>query len=175
MKGLSLNIRITTIVAMVAAIVMSILGVYESWSQHHLTPWDPLFYTCMVSIVVTYMMASFGHPDAEAQLGGGIQLKHLFRVNAYIFALVVIFGVNNPEEWIQILHFVFTIGAVILGYVTVISYTAANNGKMLFAIITTIFGLSGFAAGFFSDFISLAWGETIAALPLAYFMYATVD
>jgi hypothetical protein len=174
MKGLPLNIKITTILAMAAAIVMSILGVYESWSQHHLTPLDPLFYTCMVSIVVTYMMASFGHPDTELKFNDGVRLKHLFRVNSYVFALVIIFGVNNPETWVQILHFVFTIAAVIIGYITLISYTHDTGGNMAFALIVTIFGLGGFAAGFFSDFISLAWGETIAAFPLAYFMYSTL-
>ena len=196
MKGIPLNTRITTSLAMLCAIIMAVLAVYESWSQHHLTSLDPLFYACMGLIVLTYAFASAEHPDVKLIVGSfsgaEVRIEHLFRINAYLFLGVLIFGVNNSETWIQFLHFFFTIAAIVQGYVTIllwsknhykpktqhlIAISRAEEKKVqaiTFSFFATFFGISALIMGFTTDIISLSWGEVGAALPLAIFMFTTV-
>lgn len=196
MKGIPLNTRITTSLAMLCAIIMAVLAVYESWSQHHLTSLDPLFYACMGLIVLTYAFASAEHPDVKLIVGSfsgaEVRIEHLFRINAYLFLGVLIFGVNNSETWIQFLHFFFTIASIAQGYVTMWLWASAKTPTYFVAndvkwnntnkwelyrdnlILATAFGVASLVTGFTTNIISLSWGEVGAALPLAIFMFTTV-
>ena len=189
MKGIPLNTRITTALAMACALVMASLSAYDSWSGHHLTPLDPLLYACIGLIVITYCFASAEHPDNETKVGKligmEVRLEHLFRINTYLFLGVLIFGVNNEANWIKILHFVFTIAAIIQGYVTIwlwankkVKLQTHDIGKQdwIWAMITlgTETGIAALVLGFTTEIISLSWGEVGAALPLAIFMFITV-
>jgi len=174
---------------MACAIIMAVLAVYESWSQHHLTSLDPLLYACMGLIVLTYAFASAEHPDVKLIVGflfgAEVRMEHLFRINAYLFLGVLIFGANNPETWIQFLHFFFTIAAIAQGYFTmwlwankILNLEAgkidSDDWSWVSVVLGTEMGIAALVIGFTTDIITLSWGEVGAAIPLAIFMFITV-
>jgi hypothetical protein len=153
---------------------MSVLGCYDSWSKHHATELDLLFYSCLVPIIMIYITSYSGHPKREEYVSKnfqGIKLKHLLMITGYLFLGVVICGVNSSWEWVQILHFIFTISAIITGYITMFSVWRRTP---LAAFLYALIGVGGLVVGFTTDLYSLAWGEVIVAFPLALWMFLTI-
>lgn len=174
MKGLKLNINICIITALTLGVLMAILNIYQSWSQHHLSTLEPLLYVVLLCISFAYLMASFAHLDKLKEitkiLGMSFRLEHAFRLNAYLFAGVIIFGVNSSVKWIEISHFVFTGLSIVLGYLTMLTYSSSKR-----YYIHTAIGLGGFILGFIFGLYSTSWAEVIAALPLSIFLYTTLN
>jgi hypothetical protein len=174
MKGLKLNIKICIITALVLGILMAVLNIYQSWSQHHLSDLEPLLYIVLLCISFSYLMASFEHKNELKEItkvfGMSFRLEHAFRLNAYLFAGVIIFGVNSSIAWVEIAHFIFTGLSIILGYLTMLTYSSSKRYYLHTAI-----GLGGFILGFIFGLYSTSWAEVIAAIPLALFLYTTLD
>tara|TARA_R100001530_G_scaffold91917_1_gene63897 strand:- start:2692 stop:3240 length:549 start_codon:yes stop_codon:yes gene_type:complete len=182
MKGVVLNIKILIAIAIVSGVVMSSMSVYESWSQHHLTSLDLLYYTCLGSIYALLLFASFAHKDANIKLSdrfNGVYLRNLLRPAAYLFFLTFIFGINNSKNWIKMLHYIFTFSAIVVSYVSMWMWAYIlkwdQKSVRMFLLIGTVIGAMGIGFGFFTNFISLSWGETIVSIPLAVWLVKTVD
>lgn len=178
MKGLKLNINICLVIALILGIVMAILNLYGSWSQHHLTAYDPFLYATLVCISFSFLMASAIHDDKYKVLtkvfGISYRLEHCFRLTAYFFAGVIVFGVNSPVEFIETLHFVFTGLGIVSGYIGFIFYSKTKKER-IWSYIGTLIGIGGFVAGFLFKLYSTSWAEVIAAIPLAIWMYKSLN
>jgi len=180
---------VATSLALLFAIAMSVMNLADSWSQYDLSDHEYLLDLCFWSIAFAYIFAHLSHKDGDLEVGRirkkPIRLKQLFLGNALLFGLTACFGVNSPYEWVQVLHFIFTIASIAMGYVTLWVYTLTPFyldfkkievfKERAWGVFFTIIGIGGLCLGFFTDVISTAWGEVIAAVPLALFMYFTLE
>ena len=177
-KGLKLNIKICIITALAIGIFMAILNLYQSWSQHHLSDLEPFLYVVLLCISFTYLMASFAHPDKLREItkigNMSFRLEHAFRINAYLFAGIIIFGVNSSIRWVETAHLIFTGLSILLGYITMMIYVETEKAKA-WTYWGISFGLGGFMLGFFFGFYSISWAEVLASIPLAIFLLKTID
>ena len=178
MKGLKLNINICIGLALVLGVIMAILNLYGSWSQHHLTVFDPFLYATLCSISFSFVMASFAHKHKYRVLTKFFnieyRLEHCFRLTAYLFAGVIVFGVNSPIKFIELLHFIFTGLGIVSGYIGLLFYYKNKKGR-LFSYFLTLIGVGGFVLGFIFKLYSTSWAEVIAAAPLAVWMYKSIN
>jgi len=178
MNGLKLNIIICITTALAIGFLMAILNLYQSWSQHHLSNVEPFLYVVLLCISFTYLMASFAHPDKFREITKigkmSFRLEHAFRINAYLFAGIIIFGVNSFVGWISAFHYVFTAASILLGYITMMIYVETEEAKA-WTYWGACFGLGGFMLGFFFGFYSISWAEVLASIPLAIFLLKTID
>lgn len=178
MKGLKLNIFICIGLAVTMGVVMAFLNLYGSWSQHHLTVYDPFLYFTLCCISFSFIMASFAHKNKYRVLTKFFvmeyRLEHCFRLTAYLFAGVIVFGVNSPVKFIEILHFIFTGLGIVSGYVGLLFYYKDKKGRN-FSYLLTAIGIGGFVLGFIFKLYSTSWAEVIAAAPLALWMYKSLN
>lgn len=177
MKGLRLNVFIQIYIAIGIGVLMAGLKIAESWSQHHDTDYDSLLYATLLAISFAFLIASFGHPEhkkeiTKARLIGDYRLEHCFRYTAYFFGGVIVFGVNSNVWWVESLHLLFTGLAIASGYIGLILYPTTRKGH-IWSWVGFAFGVGGFLLGFLFHFWSIAWGEVLAAIPLAVWMIKT--
>ena len=182
MKGLDLIIKIGVYTVLVLGVVMAILNYADSWSGHHYTPYDPLLYTVLLSIVITFFSSSTNAKNRFKELTAfylfkrriSYRLEHALRLTAFLFCGVIVFGVNNTLPIlgikIQMLHLIFTGSAILSGYVTMLLYPETKKGRMLSYTGVSI-GLVGFMLGFAFNVYSVSWAEVIASLPMAILIY----
>lgn len=176
MKGPKLNVAILTPLILVTGLVMAIFGWNESWSQNHLSPFDPFLYLTLFCISITFVTASYRHPNRYREVTKiamwSIRLEHLLRLTSMLFGGVIVFGVNSPLWYVETLHLVFTGLAIISGYVMIITYPESDRGKT-WALVGLVFGGLGFLLGFLFHFYSIALGEVLATIPFVIWMYKT--
>ena len=174
MKGIKLITRICIVVAFVIGVFMALLNLYPSWSQYAGNAEDPFLYATLFLICLSFYGASVVHSKRYKILfwikSTDIRFEHLARVVAFLFGGVLIFSVNSPVKFIEILHLIFTGSAIGIGYVLLWFYT-----KKVWSFIGVCFGVIGFVLGFVFNLYSTAWAEVLAALPLGIFMYMTIN
>lgn len=174
MKGIKLITRICIVIAFVIGVFMALLNLYPSWSQYAGNTEDPFLYATLFLICLSFYGASVAHNKRYKTLfwvkSIDIRFEHLARVVAFLFGGVLIFSVNSPVKFIEILHLIFTGSAIGIGYVLLLFYT-----KKAWSLIGVGFGVIGFLLGFVFGVYSVAWAEVIAAIPLALFMYMTIN
>ncbi|WP_299129389.1 hypothetical protein [uncultured Winogradskyella sp.] len=133
MKGLELNIKICVTIAVILGVFMAILNLYGSWSQHHLTVYDPFLYATLCCIAFAFIMASVAHKDQDLRLTKilwfNYRLEHALRLTAYFFGGVIVFGVNSPLKWIEIAHFIFTGLGIISGYFSLLFWAKTKQQR----------------------------------------------
>ena len=171
MRGAKLNIRILTFIALSLGLLMAILNLYPSWSQTAGTIHDPLLYTTLFCIATTFTISSFTNLDRNKEISkikfiGSFKLGHCHRVVSYMFGGVIAFSVNSEFWLIETLHLAFTGLAIAIGYLGLMMYPTTKRGHTL-SLVGTLFGCLGFLGAFLFHFYSIAWGEVLAALPLA--------
>lgn len=179
MKGAKLNIRILTGIAVALGLLMAILNIYPSWSQFAGTAEDPLLYSALFCISSIFMISSFSSENRDREITkiwliNSLSLGQCYRLVAYLFGGVITFSVNSQESIVEIAHLVFTGAAILFGYVALMTYPETKKGH-LWALIGTIFGVGGFLLAFLFNVYSTAWGEVLAAIPLAAFVNLTFD
>lgn len=178
MKGLKLNINICILLAFALGLVMAVLGIYESWSQHAGNAEDPMLYATLVFISFAFLMSSFAHPERYREItkvkGVSLRLEHFHRMTAYFFGGVIAFSVNSSFGFIETLHLLFTGLSIASGYFAMILYSESRKSKIL-TLVGFVLGVGGFLAAFLFKAYSIAWGEVIAAAPLAAWMYVTLN
>lgn len=182
MKGLDLIIKISLYTALLLGVLVAILNYRNSWSELHYTVYDPLLNLILLSIVTTFLSASATVKDRFEELTAlyifgeriSYRLEHGLRWTALLFAGVLIFGVNNRAEILEItirdLHFIFTGLAIVSGYITMLLYAESAKHRTISYILTG-FGLVGFLMGFMLHLYSVSWAEVFASLPMALFIY----
>jgi len=178
MKGLKLNINICLATAILLGVIMALLNIHGSWSQHHLTAYDPFLYATLCCIAFSFLMASFAHAEKFKILtkvfGITYRLEHCFRLTAYFFAGVIVFGVNSALLIIENLHFIFTGLGILSGYIGLLLYSKTKKER-LWSYIAVVIGIGGFIVGFVLKLYSTSWAEVIAAIPLAFWMYKSLN
>jgi hypothetical protein len=179
MKGAVLHIKILISLALVLGIIISIVPLGPSWSQLHLTNNDTFLYATLFCIIAAFFKSASHHPEKKKEITKlfkhtSFRLEHSFNWMAYLFGGVIILGVNSPTFLIEIGHFVFTGAAILLGYITLLIYPETNSGKR-WSYFGVLYGLGGFVMGFIFNFYSTAWAEVFAAIPLAIFLFKTID
>lgn len=176
MKGAKLYVTTLTLLALAFGFVMALFGFNESWSQNHLSPYDPFLYATLFCISMTFLITSYHHPryDREVTKIGkySIRLEHLLRLVCLMFGGVIVFGVNSPFWIVETLHLAFTGLAIGIGYLMIMTYPETKRGH-LWAFIGLIFGGAGFLLGFLFGFYSIALAEVIATIPFVVWMFNT--
>jgi len=179
MKRAILNVRILTAISLVLGLLMAVLNLYPSWSQYAGTMHDPLLYSTLVCISSLFMISGFTNPNKEVEITkiwllGRITLGQCFIAVAYLFGTVITFSVNNPSKIIEALHLAGTGSAILFGYVAMVTYHRSKRAQLI-ALIGAIVGILGFVGGFVLKIYSVAWGEVVAAIPLAIFVNLTYE
>jgi len=175
MKGAKLYAAILTPLALVLGIIMAIYGWNESWSQNHLSNYDPFLYMTLFCIATVFMIASYNHPDKTRMIfniGKNVRLEHILRLTSMLFGGVICFGVNSPLWIVETLHLVFTGLAIASGYAMIITYAETKKGKT-YAVIGSILGVLGFLGAFVFHWYSIALGEVFATIPFVVWMGVT--
>lgn len=177
MKHAKLNVYVLTGLALALGIIMSVLNLSPSWSQSAGFSHDFLLYGCLFCISSALMIASFTHPEHRKRISklwiiGDLRLEHTFRLTAYLFGGVIMFSVNSELATVELLHLVCTGLAIASGYLGLMMYPSTKKGHTA-ALIGFIVGVLGFLIGFLTNIYSIAWGEVIAAFPLALFIILT--
>ncbi len=177
MKNNIFKIKVFSTVAIVMGLVMAILGMYESWSQHAGTVHDPMLYATLFCISSAFLVSNSNHPFKEREItkifGISYKLKHAHMAIALFFGGVIVFSVNNSIWWVETLHLLFTGLAIGTGYITLLIYPETKKGHT-WALVGFIIGVSGFLLAYLFHIYSIAWGEVIAAFPLIVWMYITL-
>ncbi len=171
MKGDKLHINILILLVLVVGIIAAVIGLL-SWSQGADTEFEPLLYCILFAIGYAFTHAYGIHPEKERYItkGFNIRLKHAHITTAYAFAFVGIFSIWSYDT----LHLISTGFAIGAGYFALMTYPETRKGKT-WAWIGFIFGIGGFFLGFVLHFWSVAWGEVLAAFPLAIQMFVTLN
>lgn len=178
MKGITLNIKICAISALTIGLIMAILNLYESWSQHAGTIHDPMLYVTLFLISLCFIMTSFQHPKKDRVLMTikqmDIRTEHFLRITSYLFGGVIVFSVNSESNAVSSLHLLFTGLAILSGYIVMITYPKTKKGYA-WAIAGFVFGAVGFLSAYLFHAYSIAWGEVLAAFPLCVWILKTID
>lgn len=187
MKGLKLNIKSISlitkaciIIGLSLGILTSILGIYESWSQQDLTDFSTVLKATLWCISVGFILASFWHADKELVLtkffkkGIEWRLEHSLRFTGFMFAGVLIFGVNSEVKWVSDLHYIFTGAGIVSGYIGLLFWSKTKRQR-LWSYIAVAIGIGGFVLGFIFKYYSTSWAEVIAAFPLAFWLYKSLN
>lgn len=171
MKGAKLHINVLIPIVLVVGIIAAVIGLL-SWSQGADTEFEPLLYAILFAIGYAFVHSYSVHPDKERPITKKwtIRLKHAHITIAYAFALVGMFSIWEFDT----LHLISTGFAIGAGYFALITYPESRKGKT-WAYIGSIIGIGGFLAGFVFQTWSVAWGEVIAAFPLAIQMFVTLN
>ena len=171
MKGAKLHINVLIPLVLVVGIIAAVIGLL-SWSQGADTEFEPLLYCILFAIGYAFTHSYSVHPDKERRItkGWDIKLKHSHITIAYAFAFVGIFSIWSYDT----LHLVSTGFAIGAGYFALITYPETKTGH-IWAWIGSIIGIGGFLMGFILHLWSVAWGEVIAAFPLAIQMFVTLN
>ena len=187
MKGAKLTVAILTPLAIFLGVVMAVFQFSDSWSQNHYTENDPFLYLTLFCISSTFICARFRHPDRYREVTKvgkiSVRLEHLVTLTFFLFGVVITFGVNNnaiaitsfwlvPDITVSFLHLVFTGLAIGSGYIMLMTYPESKKGHT-WALIGLCFGGLGFILAYVFSLYSIAWGEVLAAIPFAVFMYVT--
>ena len=171
MKGAKLHINVLIPLVLVTGIIAAVIGLL-SWSQGADTEFEPLLYCILFAIGYAFIHSYHIHPDKERPITRlwTIRLKHAHITTAYAFALVGIFSIWSYDT----LHLISTGFAIGVGYFALVTYPETKEGKG-WAYIGSILGIGGFLLGFLFHIWSVAWGEVIAAIPLAVQMFYTLN
>ena len=155
----------------VVGIIMAVLNI-KSWSQGADTDYEPMLYAILFAIGYAFTHSYSVHPDKDRPITKRwtIRLKHAHITTAYAFAFVGIFSIWSYDT----LHLISTGFAIGMGYFALITYPETKEGKG-WAYIGSIIGIGGFLLGFLFHTWSVAWGEVIAAIPLAIQMFYTLN
>lgn len=145
---------------------MCILAVYNSWSDHDMTVWQPLFEATVGSITIVYLIRSFTHYRQRDRISKWIRIGQLDRLVGFLFFGVLCTPVGHPSWVVETLHLLFTGLAITAGYYCLLTYYDSNVGRGLSWIGFAV-GIGGFLAAFIGSWYSVSIGELIAALPLA--------
>jgi uncharacterized membrane protein len=166
MKGANLLIKIGTYTALVGGLLMCLLAVYNSWSDHDMTVWQPLFELTLLSITVVYLVRGITHYRRRDRVSKWIRIGQLDWVVGFMFAGVLCTPVGHPVWVIETAHLLFTGLAIAAGYYGLLTYYDTKVGKGLSWIGFAV-GIGGFLAAFVGRWYSVSIGELIAAIPLA--------
>jgi hypothetical protein len=166
MKGANLLIKIGTYTALAGGLLMCLLAVYNSWSDHDMTVWQPLFEATVGSITIVYLIRSFTHYRQRDRVSKWIRIGQLDRLVGFLFFGVLCTPVGHPSWIIETLHLLFTGLAITAGYYGLLTYYDTKVGKGLSRIGFAV-GIGGFLAAFVFRMYSVSIGELIAAIPLA--------
>ena len=171
MKGAKLHINVLILLVLVVGIIAAVIGLL-SWSQGADTEFEPLLYCILFSVAFAFIFSYCVHPDKERPITKKwtIRLKHVHITMAYAFAFVGIFSIWSYDT----LHLISTGFAIGTGYFAMVTYPESRKGK-IWAAIGSIVGIGGFLVGFIFHVYSVAWGEVIAAFPLAIQMFVTLN
>lgn len=183
MKGARLHVAIYTTSSLLTGLLMAVLAWNESWSQNHSTEYDPFLYLTLVPILAAFLTASYKHPERLREItkvkkylfwgkSQQIRVEHLLRLTGLFFGGVIVFGVNHPNWLVETLHLAFTGLAILTGYTMMLIYPESKKGRV-WSWIGFVVGGSGFLMAFLFQSYSIAWGEVIASIPLAFWMFNT--
>ena len=171
MKGGKLHINVLIPLVLATGMIMATLNIL-SWSQGADTKYEPMLYAILFAIGYAFTHSYSVHPDKERAITKRwtIRLKHLHITTAYAFACVGIFSIWSYDT----LHLISTGFAIGCGYFALVTYPETRNGKN-WAIVGAVFGIGGFLLGFLFHTWSVAWGEVLAAFPLAIQIFYTLN
>lgn len=163
------------------AMALAILSIFaitvprlaESWSQTHNTKFDPLLYTTLICIMVTYLLRYFFHPDSEKYTLWKFKQKTIDLTTAVFFFFVAVFGVNSEVGWVSTLHIVFTALAIVTANVGMLAYPYKKKMGLNGAIFASAVGVGIFIFAYFWPWITTADGELYVALPLIGYLIVT--
>ena len=178
MKGIRLITKICIASAFLIGLIMALLNLYPSWSQHAGEAQDPLLYSTLFLIALAFYGTSFDHPNRHRHLFWltkkiQVRFEHIARFTAFMFGGVLTFSVNSPIHIIEVLHFVFTGLGIGFGYLLLLFYYKEKKYR-LWSYVGVAFGIIGFMLGFLFNVYSISWAETIAAFPLGIFLYISL-
>lgn len=168
MKGSRLWIRVLSWKAVLLGIIMVVIGLYNSWSEHALTPHAPFLTLTLSFIQDVYLIRSFTHYKRDMALfsvrGMEYRIKHSNRVTWALFTGVLAFPVTHPSWVIESLHLLFTGLAIVSVYLEMLFYH--KKGVAFWSsVIGVVAGSFGFSGGFVFRWYSVALGEVFAAIP----------
>lgn len=161
---------ITTLISLtiVLAVVMVSLNIAPSWSQYARTMEEPLLFATLISISFVHLIKAYSFSDREFKLfnviGMNVRSKHMNKATAILFALVLVFPVTHPNEWISNLHLVFTGLAIGSAYLEMGFYS-----RSLLSYVGIGLGVSLFCIAYFLGVYTVGMGELLAATPIAMF------
>ena len=181
MKGLNLTISILIPTTLVLFIVAGVLNAADSLSGLHLTQYDIILLSCIFGISKTLFDTANVALDRDKELTKvfviSYKLKHALRWSGWLFAGVLIFGVNSDVNFFGVsvyaLHLIFTALAIINSYIIVLLYPDEKKERHI-SYVQTAFGAIGFGLGFFLNLYSVTWAEFLAAVPIAYTIYKII-
>lgn len=173
-------ITLFTSLAIATGTIAALLNKKESWSQLHLTVYDPLLNFILGCIYGVFLLAFAFHPDKEKEitkikwLNLSIKLKWAFFTTAMLFLLVLTFGVNHQSKFIGSLHIIFTGLAILSSILTMVLYPETKKGH-LWANTGALLASVGFILGYVFKIYSTAWAEVIVAFIFGTFLFVTFN
>lgn len=167
MKGPRLIINVLTAIAVSLIMAMISLNIYPSWSQYARSLEEPMFLLAMSCISSLFLIRSLSLPQRYQVIYSRpriIRLEHLSRYAGFFFMGIIATPVTHPSKIIQVLHFVFTILAILFCYFEILGYYRGERIFLKWAATAAM--VIGMVLGFFTDLYTLGVGETIAAMPV---------
>ena len=162
--------------ALSLGLLMAVLDLYNSWSEHEGEPEEPLLNGALLCIISTYLVRSFVYPHRQRMLWRFFRLrvKHLNRIAAGLFAGVLIFSVNHPCDcWVNTLHLVFTGAGMFTALVEPVLYFPKYSTPWWGSIAGMAVAALLFILGYKFALYTVSTGEVLAAWVAVVFVTGT--
>lgn len=168
--------KIATSIAIILAIIMTALELAFSWSQLHLTKFEPLLYATLSAISLAFICKSFTDVNRNKKVFKRIRVRDLDFTTGVLFLCVMIFGVNSEVLFIEKSHLVFTGLAILIAYLNMVleaniidTNEYSETYKKLMQQSTRagfVLVLISFPLGLLTDLYNTGTAELIATIPL---------
>ncbi len=164
--------KITTSIALILAVIMTVLAKAESYSQLHLSYNEPLLYGFLFFIILAFVSRSYIAINKEYTIWKSLKVKHLDFITALLFGGVLIFGVNSEVLFVEQSHLIFTGLAIAVAYLNLVLQQTDDMMK-LSAHVAFGLVLISFPIGLLTDLYDTGTAELIASIPLSIHLFTT--
>ena len=164
--------KLATSIALILAVIMTVLANAPSWSQLHKTMYEPLLYAMLLSIMIAYIFKAFTGINKTYKVYKKLTVSHLDLATALLFGGVLVFGVNSEVLLIEKSHLVFTGLAIAVAYLNLV-LQAQTKVMKISALCALGLVLVTFPIGLLTDKYDTGTAELIAAIPLGIKLFTT--
>lgn len=168
MKGPKLIINILISIAISCIFLMVCLNLYPSWSEYARSYEEQLLFLTLGSIYGMYLLRSQTFENRERILFYKPVKANVRQVNiwtAFMFFGILATPVTIGNPITEILHYVFTISAILFAYAGILNYYVGTRSRTI-SKISLLFPLLGMVGGKFFGLWTVGVGELIAAFPV---------
>ena len=176
MKGPRLHIYILISAAILGIVTMVSLNLYPSWSQYARSSEEQLLLVTLSCISAIFFIRAFHFPRWQKTLFMWPVRANVRQVNlwtGYMFLGIICTPVTIGVWWVEILHYLFTVSAILFAILADITNFYERAYAKALGWVGFGIAIVGMVVGYWMPWWTLGVGEALAALPVAIHVIVT--